>query len=189
LYAGQEPLTPLESAVVFDFLQTQFGGLQVGDLSEAVKMAMAETLPALDGLKYKRVLSVGWFGAILSAYKKHKIEQNRRNPPIEPSTVSLQMTNSDEGRDQLFYDELEKMYIKNGNELPETYAWKKARRHAYNSGILKVFEKDETECKELARGYLSKPRIGNIAPLKKVTKNEIDKAMMQLHFDRLYKEL
>lgn len=188
-YLNAPTLEPEQKVSVIDFIRAEFGSLKLEDIGGAIKAVMSGRVEPTSDISRISKMSVGWFGAILKPYKTHIEAENRRNPPIEFTGPVLQMDNSDKGRDQKFYDHLESMYIANGNELPETYAWKKARRHASRSGILKVFKTDERRCKDIALGYLNAPRVGNIDPPKKVTDNEKEKAIMQLHFDRLYKDM
>jgi len=189
-YLNAPQLEPEQKVSVVDFIRSEFGSLKLEDIGGAVKAVMSGRVEPTSDISRISKQSVGWYGAILKPYKTYLEAENRRNPPITPNDMNTLAThNSNEGNDQRFYDHLEQMYIRNGHKLPETYAWLKVRRHATREGILKVFKADESTCKEMARGYLSAQRVGNIDPPTKVTRNEIEKAMCQLHFDRLYTEL
>jgi len=189
-YINAPKLEPEQKVSVIDFIRSEFGSLKLEDIGGAVKAVMSGRVEPTSDISRISKQSVPWYGAILKPYKNYLEAENRRNPLITPKDmITLATHNSKEGDDQRFYDHLEQMYIRNGHTLPETYAWLKVRRHASRTGMLKVFKADESRCKEMARGYLTAPRVGNIDPPMKVTRNEIEKAMVQLHFDRLYKEL
>ena len=187
-YIDAPTLEPEQKIAVVDFLKSEFGILKVEDLGAAVKAVFSNRIEPSQDISRISKQSVAWFGAILSAYKKHISAENRRNEMIKPEDFNqpvLQMNNSNEGHNQHLYESLESIYLNSG-KLPIAWAWKQARKHASANGILKVYARDESECMEIARSYLSDKMFGVSGNNTKITDLEKNKAILQLHFSRLH---
>lgn len=191
LYVGIDEPTKMESTVLVEFLKSQFGRMMLSDVSEAVKLALADKLPDLN-IDFIRKMSSGWFGKILTAYKKQKTERNRLNDPITPESLSVerisQFTGID-GKERGYYETLEKWYLEHGNTMPPFgWAYGHARKWLKNNGLL-VKAEDKAEVERLALDHIrSLPTIlqGGRTVKRKLEQIYLDRAVCELHLKRKF---
>lgn len=186
LYIGAEDLTDIQATAAIDFIKTQFGALELSDLSEAVKMALAGKLK-IENIDYTKKLSAVWLGKVLSAYSRYKIEMNRRNPPIKPDHLMIESFTG--GDERGYYERLEAWYLEHG--MPDYWAFGLARRWIKDNGLL-VTKEDKDEVERMAIEYLSdQPTVfkrvngrHKQAVKKELTQDHLDRVVLELHLKR-----
>lgn len=189
LYIGAEDLTDIQATAAIDFIKTQFGGLVVSDISQAVKMALAGKLN-IQNLDYTKKLSAVWLGKVLRAYSDFKTEYNRRNPPIKPDHLKLESFTGVDGQERGYYERLEAWYLEHG-EMPEFWPYSLARKWIKDDGLL-VTKEDKNEVERMAIEYLAdQPTVfkrvngrHKQAVKKELEQDHLDRAVLELHLKR-----